>query len=123
MLKKLAFDDEKVVAFSWSGKFTEDAFHQAMSQFLPELANRAEFNIYIELLSMDGADAAAVWKDLKFYLKNASEVMKKIEKIALVTDETWIKNMAIASYAFIPGIDLKTFTFSEKAEAKVWVTE
>lgn len=123
MLKKLVFDDDSVVAFSWSGKFTEAAFHQAMSQFLPELANRQEFSLYIELQSLDGVDANAVWKDLKYYLKNAGEVMNKITRIALVTDESWVKTIAVASYAFIPGIELKSFSFDDQEEAKRWVAK
>ena|SRR5690554_3028116 len=122
MLQKIEFDDPNVVGFSWTGKFTEQAFHQAMAGFLPELRTRANFNVYVELHALEGVEAAALWKDVKFAVRNMGEITGKINKVALVADENWIKALADVSYALIPGIDLKTFSFSEEPKARMWIT-
>lgn len=123
MLQRIEFDDPKVVGFSWTGKFTEASFNQAMAEFLPELRTRNNFNIYMEMHSLEGVEASAIWKDLKFAFKNMGEVTDKINKVALVADEGWIKTLADVSYALIPGIDLKTYSFADEPKARMWVTD
>lgn len=123
MLQRIEFDDPKVVGLSWTGKFTEQAFNQAMAEFIPELKTRKNFNIYMEMQSLEGVEASALWKDLKFAFKNMGEVTDKINKVALVADEGWIKTLADLSYTLIPGIDLKTYSFFEEVKARVWISD
>ena len=58
---------------------------------------------------------------MKFYSGNLKEFITKIDKVALVTDNSWIKNLAETSYKFIPGIELKSYKFDEREVAKQWV--
>lgn len=123
MLTKLENGNEKVVAFRWEGKFDEKAFNQAMVQFLQEFESRHRMNIYLEVADLDGFDAQAVWKDLKFSVNNMNDLRKKINKVALVTNNSWISNFAETSMKFIPDIKLKAFDFSESETAKLYVQE
>lgn len=121
MLQKLDFSNSKVLAFSWDGDFNRKAFEVAMAEFVPELKTRDQFNIYLEMHSIQGVEAKAVWEDVKFYFQNMPELMEKINKIALVTDKSWMKNLAELSYKMMPGIDLKSFSFDDKSAAREWV--
>lgn len=121
MLRKLTFSDDKVLAFRWEGEFNKEAFDQAMNEFLPEFKTRDRFDIYLELLDISGVESKAVWDDLKFYSGNAKELVKKIDKVALVTDNSWIKNIAETSYKLVPGIELKSFKLDESDVARQWV--
>ena len=121
MLQKLSFTNEKVLAYRWDGKFDKAAFEEAMKNFVPEIESRKKVNIYIEFMGLEGMEAAAVWEDVKFYMKNIKELMKKIDKVALVTDNSWMKNLAETSYKAIPGIELKSFSFEDEGAARKWV--
>ncbi len=121
MLHKLDFSDDRVLAFSWEGDFSKKAFEDAMAEFVPELKTRDNFNLYLEMHSIEGMEAKAVWEDIKFYFQNMPELMEKIKKIALVTDKSWMKNLAELSYKMVPGIDLKSFSFEDKKAAREWV--
>lgn len=123
MLHKIAMEDEHVVGFRWEGKFDEKAFKQSMVQFLPELQSRSRMNIYFEVVDIEDFEAKAIWEDIKFGVDNMKELRDKIDKIALVTDKDWIRNLAETSYKFIPNIKLKAFTFKESAAAKLFVQE
>ena len=122
MLHKLDSSNSKVLAFSWEGDFNKQAFEKAMTEFVPELKTRDEFNIYLEIHSIEGMEAKAVWDDVKFYFRNMPELLEKIEKIALVTDKSWMKNLAELSYKMVPGIELKSFSFDDKVAAREWVS-
>ena len=104
MLSKLEIGDDNVVAFRWEGDFDKQAFDQAMVQFMQELESRDKMNFYFEIADLNDFDAQAVWKDLKFSIKNMDELRNKIDKIALVTNKDWISNLAEMSYKFIPDI-------------------
>ncbi len=121
MLRKMIFEDDRVLAFRWEGRFDKKAFEEAMDKFLPEFRNRKEFNIYIEVTDIEGMDAGAVWEDLKFSAGNFKDLVKKINKVAVVTDSSWLKNLAETSYKLIPGIELKAYNFDESKAAKEWV--
>jgi hypothetical protein len=121
MLRKIVFKDENVLAFRWEGQFDENAFENAMDEFLPVFRDRHHSNIYIEVVDIEGMDANAVWQDLKFSAGNFNDLIKKIGKVAVVTDSSWLKNLAETSYKLIPGIELKAFNFDESKVAKEWV--
>lgn len=123
MLHKLDIGDENVAAFRWEGKLDEKAVKQSMVQFLPELQSRHRFNIYLEITDIDGVEAKALWDDMKYSFNSLSELRNKVDKIALVTDKSWISSLAETSYKFIPGLKLKAFNFSETETAKTFVKE
>ena len=92
-----------------------------MVQFLPELQSRAHMDVYMEVYEITDVQARALWDELKFDLQNYRQLSQKIDKVALVTNETWLRNLAVGSASLLPGIRLKAFTFEEKEAAKKWV--
>src|SRR5690606_25465284 len=123
MLQKLDLGDEKVVAFRWEGVFDQKGFKQFLVQFIPELQMRSSMNLYLEVVNLTEIEARAVWEEVKYDVKNYKELSNKIDKIALVTDLSWMRTLAASSSALIPGIRLKTFKFEESDAAKAFVTE
>lgn len=121
MLQKLDLGTDKVVAFRWEGDFNLVAFEQAMKKFLPELKSRERMNVYLEVASIGKFEAAAVWEDIKFGFKNMKELRDKIDRIALVTDEGWVRTLADTTYKFIPGIKMKSYAFANLKEARSFV--
>jgi hypothetical protein len=121
MLQKLDLGTDKVVAFRWEGDFNVEAFEQAMKKFLPELKSRERMNVYLEVASIGKFEAAAVWEDIKFGFKNMKELRDKVDKIALVTDEGWVRTLADTTYKFIPGIKMQSYAFADLKEARTFV--
>ncbi|WP_029038693.1 SpoIIAA family protein [Salinimicrobium xinjiangense] len=121
MLQKIDFQEEHVAGFRWEGKFDEKAFKQSLVQFLPELQMRSRLNIYFEIVNLTEVEAKAIWEEIKFDVRNFTDLQSKIEKVALVTDMSWIRTLSEASSTVVPGISLKAFKFDEVEAAKVWI--
>ena len=121
MLHKIDLGSEKAVGFSWEGKFDGKGFKQSVAQFLPELESRSHMNLYLEIFELTDIQAKALWEELKFEVKNFRELTGKIDKVGLVTNETWLRNLAEGSAKMVPGIQLKAFTFEDKEIAREWV--
>lgn len=111
------------MGFRWEGKFDEKGVKQSILQFLPELQSRAKMNVYVEIQEISDVEAKALWDELKFDLKNFQQLTDKIDKIAVVTDETWLRTISEGSSIVLPGIKVKAFTMAEKQAGTTWVTE
>jgi hypothetical protein len=121
MLHKIEFEEEHVAGFRWEGKFDEKAFKQSLVQFIPELQMRSKLNLYCEVVNLTEVEAKAIWEEIKFDVRNFSDLQSKIEKVALVTDMSWMRTAAEASSTVVPGISLKAFKFEEAEAAKMWI--
>ncbi len=121
MLHKIDFEEEHVAGFRWEGKFDEKAFKQSLVQFLPELERRSKLNIYAEVVDLTEVEAKALWEGIKFDIKNFNRILKKIDKVAYVTDIGWMRTMAEGIYSIIPGVKFKAFEFKEAEAAKTWI--
>ena len=50
-------------------------------------------------------------------------LIKKFQRIAVVTDKNWIKKASELEGLFIPGLDIKAFDVDHKQEAESWLTQ
>jgi hypothetical protein len=49
-------------------------------------------------------------------------LMRKFDKTAVLTDETWIKKISEFEGALFPGLEIKAFSRDQKAEAEAWLS-
>lgn len=73
--------------------------------------------VYV-LKNLEHFDLAAMWQDTVYGVKHWTS----FEKIALVTDEDWVKNATKIFTPFFPG-EVKLYTLAELEQAKTWVAE
>lgn len=115
--------NDRVVAYRWEGVFDVAGFEQAKTQFLPEVKMRDRLNIFMEVVSLEKVEAEAVWKDLKLAAESYKEFTDKIDRVAIVTDVSWLKNIASASGLVYSKVQIKTFGTHERETAIRWVNE
>ena len=121
MLHKIDFEEKHVAGFRWEGKFDEKAFKQSMVQFLPELEMRSKMNLYLEIINLSEVEAKAIYDQMKFEVQNYMKLKDKIDKVALVTDMSWIRTLSEASSSMVPGLKLKAFKLDESEAARTWI--
>lgn len=123
MLYKIDLGSERVMGFRWKGKYDEKGVKQSILQFLPELQSRAKMNVYLEIQEISDVEVRALWEELKFDLKNFRQLTDKIDKVAIVTDEDWLRTISEGSSFVLPGIKVKAFTMAEGEAGKSWIKE
>lgn len=121
MLHKIDIGDENIVGFRWEGKYDEKGVKQSFVQFLPELQAKSKMNLYLEVKDLPEVEAKAIWEEIKFDVQHMREILSKIDKLALVTDMSWMRTMTETSSSFVPGMKAKAFTFEEAEAAKAFV--
>lgn len=111
---------ENVVGFVAKGEVTRQDYEET---FDPAVEQALEEHDKIRLLYVLGADftgytGGAAWEDGKLGFKH----LGGWERMAVVTDNDWIRHAVNAFGYLIPG-RVKVFEVKDQAEASEWVTE
>jgi hypothetical protein len=112
-----------VIGFRASGRMTRDEYREAMKPIYATLEHGEKLNIYFELADdFDGLDLGALWEDLKAAGSVGLKHRSSWQKMALVTDKTWLKHAAAVVGPLAPG-EFRVFDLAETQSAKSWVAK
>jgi len=54
-------------------------------------------------------------------LPSMFNLIKKFDRVAVITDKTWLQKASEFEGALIPGLEIKAFNLEEKEEAENWL--
>lgn len=110
---------EDVVAIVAKGRVTRQDYEEVLIPKIEEaLKKYGKIRCYYELGSeFSGMDAGAAWEDMVLGLEHLSQW----ERVAAVTDVSWIAHTLNAFRFLMPG-KMKVFPAGEAEKARTWVT-
>lgn len=120
MLKKIVGLPQGVIGYTAQGKVTAGDYELIL---LPALEEALQARDKVRFLYELGPDfehytAGAIWDDAKLGLKHIGS----FERIAIVSDDTWISGAVHGFGWMIPG-EVRLFANSERGEAETWISE
>lgn len=121
MIELLPSPGPDVVAFRAGGTITERDIERVWASMDAALDESDSIGLYVEVVHLTGVTLAGLVKDLTLGLKNLGK-LKHFERIAVVTDATWIRTAASIEDKLFPGIDIRTFETAEDEAAVAWLT-
>lgn len=121
MVKKIQFEEEDILGFEIAGQLSEPAFIHMMQELIPKIESPGHIKLYIEVPRLEGVEWQVVWDSLKWASQQLGKYFKKVDKIAIVTDKTWLQFLASMEYALIPSITQKSFDLEDKQQALLWI--
>ena len=106
------------VGVTASGQVDATDYETVLIPAVEAVLKRHEKVRFLYLLSGDftGFTPGAMWDDLKFGLAH----LKAWERIAVVTDVTWVAN-ATSMFRFVMPCPVKVFSIKDRAEAEAWI--
>ena len=114
MLTMIDIGIDNAVAFTLSGKVTEDDMNRVLMDAEAKTVDHGGIVIYEEIESFSGIELAAIVEELK-YLVHAG--LKHIKQVAVVADARWIEKVVKVEDTLFRDIDIQYFTFAEKPQA------
>lgn len=120
MLEVITDLPDRVVGLRASGEITVDDYQKVLLPALEERLARFEKVRLLYFLGgdFDGFTGGAAWEDAKVGMSHFTS----FERVAVVTDTDWIRNMVRAFGFTLPG-EVKTFNVDENDEAREWICE
>jgi hypothetical protein len=120
MIERIMDLPEHVAGFTARGKVTSEDYDNTIIPTVEEIFRRHDkarilFHFGDEF---EGYDAGAAWDDTKLGFRHWSGW----EKVALVTDQDWLRHGFRALGFFMPG-EVRIFAHDQLEEAKRWVAE
>lgn len=118
MIEQLPETAPHVLGFKMSGKLHDEDYKKFVPLVDNAIAKDGKVRILAQFHDFHGWDAHALWDDIKFSTTHCT----KIERIALVGEESWEKGMAAVCKPFTMA-KIRYFDSSEVAAAEAWLAE
>jgi SpoIIAA-like len=108
-----------VVGLVAKGEVTSEDYQQVL---VPAVDTALETNDKVRLLYVMGADfegysGGAMWEDGKLGVEH----LTRWERIAVVSDNAWIRHAVNVFGYLLPG-EVKVFELEDEADASAWIT-
>jgi hypothetical protein len=118
MFKILDFTKDNLIAFKVKGKI-ESSDYEVLQALLEKTEREHKTRkLYVEIESIEGIEAAALWEDIKTYFQH----FKDLDKVAYVGPDKFIATLAKLSGPFVKG-EVKVFREEELIAARDWIME
>lgn len=122
MIEILDMQEENTLGFRVDGEMGKDELQNVFELFEKKVEKNGKVKFYTEITNFGINDltADAVKADIKFWLTHPT-ILPNFEKVALVTDLSWVKKIFEVECALIPTLIGKSFPLTEKDEALEWL--
>lgn len=119
MITRLPDLPDNVVGIAASGQVSATDYETVLIPAVEAaLAKHDKVRLLYELSGdLTGFDPAAMWEDMKLGVSHFSAW----ERIAVVTDMTWIAH-TISLFKFVWPCEVKVFASQKRTEAEAWIT-
>ena len=104
------------------GKIDSEEMSAALDQFMADTADMRNGLMYYTIEDFEWPSLSAIGVKLG-QLPRLFGVISKIDRAAIVADQTWIRKIAELEGAVIPGIEMRGFEPGEEAAAEAWLTK
>jgi len=88
--------------------------------FAEGLDGAAKSNLLFEFADIDGLDFSAVWQEMSHF-GALVKMLGKLDRIAIVADEPWLRTAARIGSAMLPGVTYEVFSCDKAEQARDWV--
>ena len=119
MLEMLPAQDG-VIAMRAKGLLDAADIERGIAAVDEALKTHARLAIYAEV-NITGMTPRALLKDIAYGISNLSE-LRRFWRVAVVTDQHWIRWIARAENAVFP-VEIRVFSLAEREAAMSWVSE
>lgn len=118
MIEQLPISSGSVLGFRMSGKLHDEDYKSFVPLVDAAIAKHGKVRLLAQFQDFEGWEAKALWDDVKFSTTHCT----KIDRIALVGEQSWEKWMAAVCKPFTMAT-IKYFQASELAQAQAWLQE
>ncbi len=102
------------LAYSWSGKISEDDMLKVLGDIRQAAASGEKVSLYQEIHSFDGIELDALIEKVRLLFDIS---ISSFDKIVLITDKKWMHKLANIEEKLFKDVSIQCFNAEHKAEA------
>jgi len=116
MIQLLEESRGDLVAFRISGSVDRHDYNIMLPLLQERIRQHGKVRVYAEVQDVEDYSLRALWEDIKFDVKHASD----FSKVALIGDSKWIDWLTVMAKPFTSA-EVKYFNFAQKQLAWDWI--
>jgi hypothetical protein len=105
-----------------SGKLDAEGMKIALDEFVNKSENIENGRMLYEIIDFRFPTLSAIGVELS-RLPAMFGLMKKFDRVAVLTDKTWLKKVSELEGLLFPGLDIKAFNSDQKEDAEAWLSK
>ncbi|MDF1552285.1 MAG: STAS/SEC14 domain-containing protein [Deferrisomatales bacterium] len=118
---KVTQNGENRLDIELSGKLDADGMTVALDALASKSENIQHGRMLYEVIDFQLPSLAAMGVEFS-RLPSLLGLMKKFDRVAVLTDRTWLQMASELEGALIPGLEIKAFGRDQRAEAEAWLS-
>ncbi len=113
-----------LISIQMNGSMDKADLEQIFAEFKPQITDDQKLRVCIEIVNFDFKQIPLeiYLTKLKLWLKDPG-MINRLDKVALISDEAWIKALFELECALIPGLQGKNFERDQKVAARSWLSK
>jgi len=104
-----------------SGKLDAEEMKIALDELVSKSNNIENGKMLYEIIDFHLPSLGAIGIEFS-RLPSMFGLMKKFDRVAVLTDKDWLKNVSELEGTLYPGLEIKAFNRDQKAEAEIWLS-
>ena len=113
-------ETDDIVILTISGRIEKADMDRIMRRLDAALARNSKVHIFAEVLGFEGMPADAWWSDIGHAVHYLGR-LKQFGRIAIVSDQSWIRAASRIESALLPFVAYKVYTPDQRDHALAWV--
>lgn len=109
-----------VLALRVQGHIGREDIDKSFELLTESFANHPKTSLYIEVAELSGFDTEALTEDFRRGCALLDK-LERFDRVAIVSDQSWVRWASRIESALLPGISYRTYTFAERQQALDWV--
>lgn len=102
------------------GKITAEEMATGLDTLLPMAKDMAHGRMLAIYHDIEFPEAGAIVEEMK-RLPQLFQVISHVEKVALVSDQKWVRDMAELESKVLPGTTIRSFASKDRAQAEAYL--
>lgn len=92
----------------------------ALDMLVREMAGMSHGGVLIHAQQVEWPTLGAIGVELRHWVQLMA-MIRKVDKVAILTDQAWLKGVAAVESALIPGLAIRSFDPAEEGAARSWL--
>ena len=109
-----------LVQIEIGGKITSEEMSTGLDTLLPLTNAMTDGRMLGLYYDIEFPEAGAIMEEMK-RLPQLFGVIGKLKKVAIVSDQKWIRDMAELEGKILPGTTIRSFEFKDRAQAEAYL--
>jgi len=115
-------ESESLIVMEARGSMDAVAMEVALDMLVQEMDDMHHGDMLLRAQGVEWPSLGALGVELRHWVQLMAMV-EKVDRVAVLTDEIWVKAMTRLESALIPNLVIRAFAPDQEPEARAWLTE